>query len=273
MTLGVVEFGDGLLRTGDLDPLYLALFWSGMDDHQMARWLLCYWCYYHAGLCSVVSEYKGRRYWDKMSEVANGGTDYPRGTERRHFRGKLSIASIDSLRSRFHVAGDAIQYLVKRGLDASVVMKQVTTLHGFGSWISWKVADMLERLDIASVRFSTGDLRYMFKSSKDGADETCRRHVKSRREPTGEARLVLAHHYILKHLGGHLAPPRYDREINVQETETVFCKWKSHLGGHYPIGKDTRDILEGLERFDCRTSRSLAKAIRKHVKCQDLGVD
>jgi hypothetical protein len=43
------------------------------------------------------------------------------------------------------------------------------------------------------------------------------------------------------------APGGTPRPVNVQEVETIFCKYKSHLKGHYPLGKDTREIHHGLD--------------------------
>jgi hypothetical protein len=45
------------------------------------------------------------------------------------------------------------------------------------------------------------------------------------------------------------AGPDYKRPIGIQEVETVFCKWKSHCSGHYPPGKDSIEIREGLHNW------------------------
>ena len=42
------------------------------------------------------------------------------------------------------------------------------------------------------------------------------------------------------------APPSYKRPIGLQEVETVLCKWKSHMNGHYPLFNDTDEINEGM---------------------------
>ena len=43
------------------------------------------------------------------------------------------------------------------------------------------------------------------------------------------------------------APPLYDRPVGLQEVETVLCKWKSHMNGHYPLFNDIIEIREGVE--------------------------
>jgi len=254
--LGVIEFGRLLLETEDLDPLYVILRRSGMTRGELCRWLVCYWCYYHAGLCSWVVDQGRPRFWKTLKQIAEGGKEYPRGTERRHFRGRLAMESIDRLCRRFVSAENLVNWLAK-GESAYGVCARVLSLYGFGDWIKWKIPDMLERLGIARIEFELRDLRLMFSTSKEGAEETCR--VCSIEATDG---LVGAHQYLILHLGGMLAPPLYDRTINVQETETIFCKWKSHLGGHYPVGKDTIEIAHGLKRYE-KTSPTAARLLEE----------
>jgi hypothetical protein len=45
---------------------------------------------------------------------------------------------------------------------------------------------------------------------------------------------------------GFSAPPRHDRPVGVQEVETCLCKYKSYVNGHYPIGKDSRELRHAL---------------------------
>lgn len=259
--LDVIEFGRRLLETRDLDPLYFILLHSGMSRFQLSRWLVCYWCYYHAGLCCWVTDRGPKNFWPTMLKIALGGSQYPRGTERRHFRGKLAVQSISRLQSSFARPDHLIDWLIEGGPSARGICKRVTCLYGFGDWVKWKVPDMLDRLGLAKVEFYDSDVDLMFTSSKQGAIETYRKHSLN-----GPDQLISAHQYLLRELRNRLAPPLYDRPINVQETETIFCKWKSHLTGHYPIGKDTHEIGLGLRRYgSCRTSQSLLKALLEHV--------
>jgi len=259
--MDVLEFGKILVTTEDLDPLYVALYRAKMPKRKLDRWLVAYWCYYHAGLCSRVAE--SRDFFGELRKIALGGTLYPRGTERRHFRGKLAEDSVESLRQRFSDATEIVEWLLEVGPRADKIMKRVTELHGFGEWIKWKVPDMLDRLEVGRVEFRTEDLRQMFKTSKQGAEVTC--------EACGidsADSLLSAHEYLIENLGYLTAPPIHERTINVQETETIFCKWKSHLGGHYPIGKDTRELIHGCLKFPCSTNKKLVgilKAIRRRL--------
>lgn len=239
--LDAVSFSKLLLKTKDLDPLYVALYKSDMPRKQLCRWLVAYWCYYHAGVCCWIVEQP--KFFKALLHVANSGTKYPRGTERRHFRGELAVRSIKAMATQFSSASDIVDWLIGAGPLACEVIKRVKTLNGFGEWISWKVPDMIERLGLAPLVFTEDDLELMFKSSKQGAQEVYTANALS-----GNV-LRSAHQFLTSKIGNTLAPPLYDRTINVQETETIFCKWKSHLSGHYPVGKDTIEIREGLSLF------------------------
>ena len=259
--LGVAEFGRILVESGDIDPLYFALVGTRMPRAQLARWLVCYWCYYNAGLSCWASE---QEEWTVLDKIARGGTDYPRGSERRHFRGAFAVESVRRLREQFTDAEEMLEWLVADGYRATAVMARIKGLYGFGEWIKWKVPDMLERLGLYPIEFVEGDVRYMFDSSLKGAYLVHEKHATRGNGQSPTSKLLWAHRYVLQTVEGLKAPPQRDRALNVQETETIFCKWKSHLGGHYPLYKDTHEIYHGLARYEgaCVTARRMRKAMR-----------
>jgi len=247
----IIPFGEKLIISEDLDPLYIILHRWQVGRPKLCQWLLAYWCYYNAGLCCWVVDQ--RDYWNAVEQVALGGKEYPRGTERRHFRGEIAVKSIEQLRERGE-AIDIVTWLASAGPLAANIMNRVTTLYGFGQWIKWKIPDMLDRLQLFPVQFFDSDLRHMFKSSLDGANQSFKQYGL-----VGEP-LQAAHDYLIDSLGKLTAPPLHDRLINVQETETIFCKWKSHLHGHYPIGKDTKEVRHSLLRYaKTKTAQELLK--------------
>ncbi len=58
-----------------------------------------------------------------------------------------------------------------------------------------------------------------------------------------------------------LAPPHYDRNVNIQEIETICCKYKAHTKGHYAIGHDWEAIAKSL----LLTPGDIASSLLKHV--------
>src|SRR5690606_6511443 len=93
----LIEFGYDLVQTGDLDPVYIVLYNSDLSVEELRRWLLAYWCFYDMGTASWINS--SRFYWTRMEHAARSKV-YPRGKERRHFRGNSAIKSIADLKQK-----------------------------------------------------------------------------------------------------------------------------------------------------------------------------
>lgn len=261
------DFGRRLIETNDLDPVYVVLWHSGLDEggrpNALCRWLLAYWCFYHAGTASWILDAPEviptslNQYWSRMWEAA-GSKAYPRGHERRHFRGEnarnsigfLYNQGINNLFSPLIVGPGVVDSKTGnrpvRSFRVSDVMSYVQTWTGFGPWIAFKVADMLERLNLSPVQFDDAAM-FLFDSPREGARMLW--DTEHTRPPTpGEAERE-AVDLILNELGSIPAPPRYERPINAQEAETVLCKWKSYMKGHYRLGEDIESLRAGLLRY------------------------
>lgn len=252
--MDVYEFGRKLLETNDLDPVYVILYHARLAPHKLCRWLLAYWCFYHVGTASWITHCED--YWVAM-ETAAGSKEFPRSRERRHFRGRQAKSSVSWLKAR----GVELLFrpIIGRDLTIDALVQYVGTWRGFGPWISFKVADMLERLGLCRVRF-TNDAMFMFDSPRQGAYLTWDLYGAGNvSDPyTWGVNSVLNR---LKHLD---APPGYERKVNVQEVETVLCKWKSYMYGHYHLGEDIEATRHGLLRFArCRLCQRLLAAGKK----------
>ena len=258
--LELEDFGKSLLDAGDLDPVYVLLWNAELDRETTKKWLLAYWAFYHVGTASWITEQAD--YWRAFGAAARS-KEYPRSPERRHFRGEnaikatayLAAVGVDDLFAEFErmdcESGEG-------GIPLADVLEYVQEWVGFGPWISFKVADMLERLNICRIRFDTAAVA-LFDSPADGARLARERYDAERidGQPDGD----WAIERILEVLGDTLAPPRYERRINAQEAETILCKWKSHAGGHYEVGEDIKACRAGLLRYPrCKLSQRLLKA-------------
>ena len=260
--LSIEDFGAHLLDTGDLDPIYIALHKMELDEDYLKRWLLAYWCYYDAGVaCWMSTLTDPELYWDTMMMAAENTTPppvnvnmrWPRGHERRHFRGQQGIDAIKSLRMRYPSGPSGLfTKLCLQELNPApfaTISKMVQEERGFGPWISFKVGDMLDRLDILPVSFEQAEV-FMFKDPteaalrlwrlKGGMNETAM--PKDKGQAINQVVGYLRHHF-----KDHTAPPRHERAVDLQEVETILCKWKSHMNGHYPMQNDTIEIRAGLE--------------------------
>lgn len=278
---GIVAFGDALLRTGDLDPVYTAIHKANLDARTRMRLVLAYWCFYHLGAAARMAEAKTEAaYWGLFREAVenktkpDGTKPWPRGAERRHFRGDNALAAYQDLvvTKGYRRPEDAVSGLLGlrgprngnvRGagdLTFRSVSDAVQTHVGFGPWIAFKIADMAERVLGLPVDFSGCELG-IYKDPRQGAalafmeGPLAMKHLDSQptlnpqklwEYPITDEQLKLTVEHYTKVFGKHKAPPTGDRPVNVQEVETIFCKYKSHLKGHYPVGKDTEEVGHGL---------------------------
>lgn len=296
--MDIVTFGDGLLKTGDLDPVYIAVHGAELDWATQCRLVLAYWCFYHLGHAAYLADIKQpKRYWEAMMHSArneghnaDGSKPWPRGAERRHFRGQQAISAVEELTLRYKTPEAAVEGLtglddlprLKGGvlrvhgpgdLTFSSVSEAAKGHRGFGDWIAFKVADMADRVLNLEVDFSNCELG-VYKDPRQGAalaryyrlgmDKTAPMERPWQLELTDvEFAAECAHWVKFFRSRKHKAPPLGDRLVNIQEVETIFCKWKSHMKGHYPLGKDSREIRHGLEEWAGRSK--LAARLLEHL--------
>lgn len=245
--LSIYEFGRRLVLTGDLDPVYVAVYHSGLRKDVLKRWLIAYWCFYHAGTASWVVSGQGESdFWRRVKDAA-ATKDHPRCPERRHFRGGQAV------RSAAYLAGRGVDDLLDPILrvtgtqSAAAVMQEVQTWVGFGGWIAFKAADMVERLGLAGVRF--GLAAAMYEAPVQGARLLWERERPG--EPPPDDGLEVAGWAVerllsSRKLSGLMAPPLGDRPLGYQECETVLCKWKSHVSGRYHVGEDVAALRKAI---------------------------
>lgn len=262
---GLLKFGKHLLETGDLDPIYVMLYETEMKRNRLKRWLLAYWWFYHAGVASALSHSQGKAFYASARSLAEK-TKTPRGTERRHFRGEKALKAIDWFEKHVPEPNDIMQPFEDGpghcGDDFGLqeVLAVTSDWPQFGPWIGFKVADMLERVLGIPVKFSRKDLSF-YSTPVQGAKLYCE---KTNRDYDAWKLTGVVFH--CKELfAGFKAPPARDRPIGIQEIETILCKWKSHMGGHYPLWKDTIEIREGLKGWGELADR-LALALPKPPK-------
>lgn len=272
--MGVIEFGAALIKSRDLDPMYCAVAGAGLDQNTKLRLMLAYVCLYHLGAASKIAEKKGAAFWKLLHEAAvNEGLRWPRGSERRHWRGAQALKSYESLESNAKVRPEslvefwALAAYPDQARTFRNVSERVQRLTGFGPWIAFKIADICDRVLGYPVDFSNCELGIYKEPRAGGAiafqelevgqltqnpadyritDDELRRALKDTMKALNSLRLK--------------APPYNDRPIGVAEVETVWCKYKSHLKGSYPLGKDSRELRHQLEGWG-----DLAQQIQAHV--------
>ena len=255
--LGLTEFGSLLLTTGDLDPVYTMLYRANLSTELLHRFLLGYWCFYHVGVAAQLVECKAEQFFERAIALVQNGKGTPRGVERRHFRGEDGLKSLNYFYTTYRDPNQALSDLIQNcaGKNVSDVLEFVKRWPEFGPWIGFKIADMLERVAGVPITFRSETLT-LYKAPTDGAKVWCANEGLDF-EQLGIPGVVAL---LEEKFEGYKAPPRYDRPVDVQECETILCKWHSHLNGHYPVGKDSREIHHHLNGWG-----SLAESLQKYV--------
>lgn len=260
-TMSVLDFGRALVETGDLDPVYILLWEAKLEPEVLRRYLIAYSCFYHVGTASWIVDVRGKdegAYWSRMERAA-GSKDWPRSSERRHFRGENARKSVTYLKRRGVAA--LFQDLRSCGASARQAVEVVKQWVGFGPWIAFKAADLLERLGIQHLEFDESVA--MYDSPRKGVELVWDKYHGPEESSPGQ-RLDWVLGYLIQGLGRLKAPPGRDRQLGLQEYETVLCKWHSHLNGHYHVGKDIAEVRHGLLRFArCKIAQRLYAGGRK----------
>jgi len=151
-------FGRELFRSQDLDPIYIALNKAQFEDNQLHRWLVAYSLFYNAGAASWLSEREGKDFWQALMVAAKNETRtpfagrWPRGAERRHFRGAAAVTAVDALQRRYARPEDMIAFLLDGPMDVRSVIARARSHPQFGSWIAFKIADLIDAVLGAEVK-------------------------------------------------------------------------------------------------------------------------
>lgn len=246
---GVIDFGYKLLAKEDLDPVYnhfarhhgfttISSSPDWVDDHR-ERWLLAYSMFYHVGVAEHAAHYMGHQYWEVLKggipSEPNGG--FPRGAERRHFRGHAAVEAI-KLMSEYEPKAIVDSWYVEP--TCMGVIKNVQRLKHYGPWIGFKLADMGERCLRLPIDFADCELG-IYREPRMGA-ALVKYGDTNHALKTEELTEVIE--FIIDSIKNVSAPPWYDRPINIQEAETILCKYKSFVKGHYHVGEDIEAVAK-----------------------------
>lgn len=237
--------------TKDLDPVYVLVYNSKLTGKKLHEWLLAYWCFYHVGTASWILDQSD--YWKAM-ETAAGSKEYLRSSERRHYRGGQALRSVAWLKELG--VQKLFSPLVGKNLTAPQCIELVKKWKGFGQWISFKVADMLGRLGVSKIKFDSETA--MYESPLNGAKLLWSIENEGIEEPENVGEWAFGR--LAKKLGYLKAPPRFERNLDVEEYETILCKYKSYMGGHYHVTEDIESCKLGLEKYNTKTCNSLLEA-------------
>lgn len=252
-----LSFGRDLLTTGDLDPVYIALNRSGFNEAQVLRWLVAYAAYYHCGVASWLSEREGQAFWDGMMvaakniEASPAGGRWPRGHERRHFRGGTAEKAVAIWAQQNPKPEFMFPDIVpKPHMTVKAIMASAQRYYSVGTWLAFKIADLadacmgreVDQSDTAPFLYDTP--RESLVNMWVTYDEV---NAGRGGEPVPETQIVWeALTWLRAGLDGMTIPHKPGKPLDMFCFETIACKHASHLSGHYPMMNDIVEINHGL---------------------------
>lgn len=253
--LTMEAFGRHLLETGDLDPVYIALNKSNLSSVQRNRWLTAYSAFYHCGVASYLSEYEGMEFWQAMdvaaaNEVPAPFGRWPRGSERRHFRGQQALKAVSDWASRYgQYPQDMFTRIAGEGGPYGLVAGRAMEHRSVGNWLSFKMVDLvdacmgkpIDQSDLKPFLYETPRKSLLREwRERQGLPETAR--------PKDEMAALQGMLALLQDEFKDLeVPHKPGQAVDMFCLETIACKHQSHLNGHYPLYNDIREIRHGLK--------------------------
>lgn len=143
--------------------------------------------------------------------------------------------------------------------DANSAMICIEKVSGFGPWAAWKMIDLAacclgKEFDFNGIDFRRAydyPLRGMLLINGMDEDTSVLKDDQTYRRVLRTAKAALRSSRRL------LAPPDYRRLINIQEMETLFCKYHSYRHGHYEPGEDCRKLRQRISDSPYKKIRNL----------------
>lgn len=217
----------------------------------MKRFIVAFLALDSFGQGCYISRFSGSQFFSVLTDAAsNAGTPCPlggrwqKGGSRGQRSGNQVVRSIKAI--EHHGSPEAFIDAVTAKLDYASYSEAVAQHWGWGEWCRFKMGDMLERVMRIPLRFT--DDSKMCGEPEKGAVLWADTHPTGFPE-TKQHKIQRAISYLRETLAAHRAPPHHDRPLNIQEFETVFCKWNKHTKGKYPVGDDIPKLRASLAQW------------------------
>ena len=132
--------------------------------------------------------------------------------------------------------------------NGNKAMQKITALKGFGPWAAWKLMDLCSCCLGIDIDFSRIDFREAYEYPLKGLlmvnglpEET--------RLLSNDSVYYGAFDNAFAVLGASInlkEPCNQQRGINIQEIETLLCKYHSYIHNHYKIGEDVERLRKNI---------------------------
>lgn len=248
--MAFIPFVNKKLSIGDVEPMYGAIVEA--VPSRATREMLCMGegLADHLGLAATMAEGPASSFWERAEAFVRQGQ---RGGARRHFRSTKALRAIEELDRRFPVLHSFFAGMPDTWAEAR---KYITDCPEFGNFSAFKIADMAERTCGVRIDFSAATIKDLSKFPRRGLALAAGSFAGA---DSPEAMLKKA----LNNKWVRLAPPLYDRPLNLQEIETCLCNY-GHSKWH-PPGYETAELKKLLEGHG-----RLAAKLQQHLPTREF---
>lgn len=241
--MSIVDFIQQKLVINDVEPSYQAIHLAGLT--LLARRKLCFAEVFtdHLGFACDIAEAKD--FWGACESFIEQPI---RGPARRYFRGPKAVRALHDIRGSTSIShsgdiSDLFNFMPKTYAKAK---SYVCLLPEFGPGSAFKLADMSERVGGVPIDFRDATIKDLgalpLKGLSLAVDYENQRD--NRMPQPGDQHNLFWKLLRYKHWK-RKAPPRRDRELNVQELETCLCNY-GHSKWRLP-GRETEAVMSELE--------------------------
>lgn len=245
------SFAKKLFELQDADPGYLLLARAKIPNMQKLRYVLAWCTYYNPGIAAIASEYQGKEFYRYLRSVYS---TVSRASERRHFRGAAGLKALEQWESLYpHPEAMVNACFGDTYLDVRANMKHMAQM---GDYFYWKMADIQDTVFGMGVDF-TGCEKYMPKVPQQGAEK-----IWNLEPHEWDFNLVQAMRMVSRHIK-QVPHALSDRNLLLQEAETVCCVFKQHVVGDYKYGFRTAKAVKRLRAVEkeCKTAKKLLEGV------------
>lgn len=229
------EFVAAKLRIKDHDALYPAMLdaKATLKVRQQMAFGSVLWD--HAGVSAKVAHESTKVGFWEASRLAVA--EKARGGARARFRGQKAVQALHGMEALYPELGKLFKRLNGHYNDLEPIIRELPLM---GGWAAFKLCDMAERTCGSKISFEGVTLAQISPHAAHGADAAAA-HMGITTEQ------LMDKLYQLSGLGRWptLAPPLFDRPLNIQEFETMFCNY-STAKWHDP-GFETKVLHKELD--------------------------
>ena len=243
------------VMTGDSDPVYWAVAGATRKwgPEWASRFSLAMLTYYHTGTAFEAAEQESDHFWNYLEDVYN---TTPRGSERRHFRGRNGWTALDNLKQ---FAPDPNTFFLKMPRTYFGVKDMCERhLSQFGPYFQLKVCDYMDRCLGLPITNYAGLGRNL-------PTEPGRAALMMYPNVSIEAAFNQACIDALT-IPPILAAPWFDRPVGPAEIETSLCGWKTTKTKGNWFGADILDKREMMRLCKSDKAREMEAMLPPLVK-------